>query len=123
MGHPAPTMAAMSWWVWVAVFAGTAALLGLAALFFRGQLRFAVKVTKALATDARVPRPMRWAIGVALAMKVVPFPDFGLDEVILVIVGALLVTVYRPTFRAILAESRGAAAAPAEVTPPNVPGG
>lgn len=77
-------------------------------VIFRRQLRFASRVAKALATDERVPRPMRWAIGIALAMKVVPIPDFGVDEVILVIIAVLLLTVYRPTFRAIVAESRDA---------------
>lgn len=68
-----------------------------------------MKLTKALATDERLPRPLRWAIGVALAMKVVPVPDFGIDEIILVLIGVLLLTVYRPTFREIVAEIRGAA--------------
>jgi hypothetical protein len=36
----------------------------------------------------------------------VPFPDFGIDEIILLVIGVLLVTVYRPTLRAILDESR-----------------
>lgn len=77
---------------------------------FRGQLRFAMKLTKALATDARLPRPLRWAIEIALAVKVVPIPDLGIDEIILVVIGALLLTVYRPTFREIVAETRGSKA-------------
>jgi hypothetical protein len=92
------------WWAWVLVAFGIATVV--VALWFRAQIRFAVKVAKALATDKRVPRPLRWAIGVALAMKVVPFPDFGVDEVILVAVGLVLVTFYRPTFRAIVTELR-----------------
>lgn len=98
----------MPWWGWVLIFTGVAAVLALTAVLFRRQLRFAMKVTKALATDERVPRPMRWAIGIALAMKVVPFPDFGVDEVILLVIGVLLLTIYRPTFVAIVAESRAA---------------
>jgi hypothetical protein len=82
------------------------AVFGLAAFVFRAQLRYMVKVAKAVATDERLPRPLRWAVAVALAIKVVPVPDFGVDEVILVVVGLLLVTVYRPTLRAILEESR-----------------
>ena len=99
----------MPWWAWVlvAVAAGTV----VSALVLRRQLLFAMRVAKALATDQRVPRPLRWAIGVALAMKVVPFPDFGIDEIILAVVGALLLTVYRPTFRAIVAELRRDASA------------
>jgi hypothetical protein len=45
-------------------------------------------------------------VTISLAIKAVPFPDFGIDEVILAVVALLLATVYRPTFRAILAESR-----------------
>lgn len=94
----------MPWWAWLLVALVVAVILG--ALRFRGQLRFAMKVTKAVSTDERLPKPLRWSIGVALALKVVPFPDFGIDEVILVVVAALLLTVYRSTFRAILAETR-----------------
>lgn len=77
-------------------------------LVFRAKLLFAAKLTKALATDERLPRPLRWALGFALAVKVAPVPDFGIDEIILVVVAALLLTVYRPTFRMILAETRRA---------------
>ena len=94
----------MPWWGWILI--AVVAVAVVPALLFRAQIRFAIKVAKALATDTRVPRPLRWAIGVALAMKLVPIPDFGVDEVILVCVGVLLVTVYRPTFRAIVAEMR-----------------
>lgn len=85
---------------------GVSGAAGAVAFAFRHQFRYFMKVTKALATDKRLPRPLRWALTVALAIKVVPVPDFGLDEVILVVVVVLLLTVYRPTFRAILAESR-----------------
>jgi hypothetical protein len=91
------------WWGWLLI---SSAVLGLVGFIFRRQLRYLVKVAKALATDERLPRPMRWALTLALAIKMVPLPDFGVDEVILVLVGILLVTVYRPTLRAILAESR-----------------
>jgi hypothetical protein len=80
--------------------------LGLVAFAFRKQLRYLIKMAKTLATDQRLPRPLRWALVLALAIKMVPIPDFGVDEVILVVIGVLLVTVYRPTFREILDESR-----------------
>jgi hypothetical protein len=64
-----------------------------------------MKLTKALATDERLPRPLRWAIGIALALKAVPL-------------GALLLTVFRPTFREIVAETRSAKA---EVAASRVP--
>lgn len=93
----------MPWWGFLLVGLG---VLGVLTFVFRAQLRYLIKVAKALATDERLPRSLRWALRLALALKVVPFPDFGIDEVILVVVGLLLVTVYRPTLRAILAESR-----------------
>ena len=96
----------MPWWAWLLIVVGIVALAS--GIAFRGQLRFAMKLTRALATDERLPRPLRWAIGVALAVKVVPIPDFGIDEVILVVIGALLLTIYRPTFRSILQEVRRA---------------
>jgi hypothetical protein len=84
----------------------TVGVFGLLAFAFRKQLRYLVKLAKMLATDERLPRPLRWALAVALAIKMVPIPDFGIDEAILVVVGVLLFTVYRPTLRAILDESR-----------------
>jgi hypothetical protein len=98
----------MPWWTWLLIVTGVVALLS--GLAFRSQLRFAIKLTKVLATDERLPRPLRWAIGVGLAIKVVPVPDFGVDEMILVLAGALLLTVYRPRFREIIAEARAAKA-------------
>lgn len=94
----------MPWWAWVLIAVFVVTLV--TALWFRAKIRFAVKVATALATDKRLPRPLRWAIGVALAMKAVPFPDFGIDEIILVAVGVLLVTAYRPTLQAVIAEMR-----------------
>jgi hypothetical protein len=91
------------WWGWTLLRVGA---LALAALVFRTQLRYLVKVAKACATDERLPRPLRWALVVALALKVVPVPDFGVDEILLLVVGVLLATVYRPTLRVILEESR-----------------
>lgn len=84
----------------------------MAGLALRRQIRYAIRVAKALTSDSRLPRPLRWALRAALAIKVVPVPDFGIDELILLVVGALLVTVYRPVLKAILAEARVAARQP-----------
>ena len=67
--------------------------------------RRAIRVAKALCSDARVPRVLRWMLRVALAIKLVPLPDFGIDEVLLVIVGAVLMIWYRPLVRYIVAET------------------
>ncbi|HEX6394202.1 MAG TPA: hypothetical protein VFZ97_12225 [Acidimicrobiales bacterium] len=93
----------MPWWGWVLTASGATFVI---ALTFRKQLLYLVRVAKACATDDRLPRPLRWVLGVALVIKAVPVPDFGIDEVLLIVVGILLVTLYRPTFRAILEESR-----------------
>jgi hypothetical protein len=103
----------MSWWAWLLIVVGVVAL-GLV-IAFRAQLRFAMRVTKSVATDDRLPRPLRGAIGIGLAIKVIPVPDFGIDEIILVVCGTLLLTVYRPTLQAILAETR--ATEPSRHTP------
>lgn len=96
----------MPWWAWTLIATGLVALV--CGYTFRSQLHFTMKLTKALATDERLPRALRWAIGIGLAMKVVPVPDFGIDEIILLVIGVLLLTVYRPTFREIIAETRSA---------------
>ena len=96
----------MPWWGWVLVGLGLASVLAAIAITFRAQLMFAVKFAKTLMVDQRVPRPLRWLIGVSLAIKVVPLPDFGVDEVVLVVVGLLLVIFYRPALLAILEETR-----------------
>jgi membrane protein implicated in regulation of membrane protease activity len=96
----------MPWWAWLLVALTATAIV--AGMVFRSHLRFAGRLAKSLATDERLPRPLRWCLGVALAIKVVPFPDFGIDEIILAVIAVLLLTVYRPTFRAIVAETREA---------------
>ena len=96
----------MAWWEWVLVGLGLASVLAGTAIAFRSQLIFAVRFAKTLMTDQRVPRPLRWLIGISLAIKVVPFPDFGVDEVVLVVVGLVLVIFFRPALRQILAETR-----------------
>jgi len=70
------------------------------------RIKATFRLMKALATDARVPRPIRWLIGVSLAIKAVPVPDFGIDEVGLLIAFGLLATVYRKRFAEIRAELR-----------------
>jgi membrane protein implicated in regulation of membrane protease activity len=96
----------MPWWGWLLVGLGLLAVLVVAAVAFRSQLSFAVKFARILMADRRVPRPLRWLIGISLAIKVVPFPDFGLDEVVLIIVGLVLLIFYRPVLRSILEETR-----------------
>jgi hypothetical protein len=78
---------------------------------FRRQLRFAVKVATAMAKDERLPRLLRWATGIALALEVMPVPDFGISDVMLVVCGVFLLTFYRSTCRSIVAEIRAAEAA------------
>jgi membrane protein implicated in regulation of membrane protease activity len=96
----------MPWWGWLLVGLGLAAALAAIAVAFRSQLFFAVKFARTLMSDQRVPRPLRWLIGISLAIKVVPFPDFGVDEVVLIAVGLVLLIFYRPALRAILDETR-----------------
>ena len=101
----------MVWWGWVLLGLGLISVLAAIVTTFRAQLKFAVKFARSLMSDQRLPRPLRWLIGVSLAIKVIPFPDFGIDEVILVVVGLVLVIFYRPALRAILEETRAAHAA------------
>jgi membrane protein implicated in regulation of membrane protease activity len=96
----------MPWWGWLLVGLGLVAVLVATAVTFRSQLSFAVKFARTLMSDQRVPRPLRWLIGVSLAIKVVPIPDFGVDEVVLIVVGLVLLTFYKPVLRAILEETR-----------------
>ncbi len=95
----------MPWWGWLLLCLGAVSTAGVA---LRRQIRYAIRVAKALTTDERLPRPLRWALRVALALKVVPFPDLGIDELLLLVAGTLLVTVYRPTLKAVLAEAKQA---------------
>jgi hypothetical protein len=72
----------------------------------KAKIKRTFRLLKALATDPRIPRPVRWLIGVSLAIKAVPFPDFGIDEVGLLIAFVLLSTIYRQQFNEIRAEIR-----------------
>jgi hypothetical protein len=78
----------------------------LLAVAFRRQARRLLRIARALATDKRLPRPVRWLFAVALAIKAVPLPDLGVDEVLLVIGALLLAGPYRKVWRAILEETR-----------------
>lgn len=69
------------------------------------RIRRLIRITKALSIDKRLPRPLRWALIAGLAIKAVPFPDLGIDEVLLVVVAVLLATVYRPILREAIAAS------------------
>lgn len=59
------------------------------------RVRRLMRLAKAAATDERLPRSVRWLVRVSLAIKAVPVPDFGIDEIGLVIAAILLSTVYR----------------------------
>lgn len=72
----------------------------------KAKIKRIFRLLKALATDTRIPRPVRWLIGVSLAIKAVPFPDFGIDEVGLLIAFVLLSTIYRRQFNEIRDELR-----------------
>lgn len=92
----------VAWWPW---FAGALLALGVAAVLWRRRLRFYVRIAKALARDPRLPRPLRWLIGVGLVAKAMPV-DFGVDEIALGIAALLLATRYRAVVRAVVAEQR-----------------
>ena len=70
------------------------------------RIKATFRLLKALVTDERVPRPVRWLIGVSLAIKAVPFPDFGIDEVGLLVAFGLLTTVYRKRLAEVRADLR-----------------
>lgn len=113
----------MPWWGWLLIGLGVVSAVAAIAVAFRSQLRFAVRFARTLVSDRRIPRPLRWLIGISLAMKVVPFPDFGLDEVVLIVVGLVLVVFYRPALREILEETRAARADQPGSAPPVATGG
>ena len=98
----------LAWWPWLV---GAFAVFLLAGLLFRRSLRLYFRVAKALVRDERLPRPLRWTIGVGLAAKALPV-DFGVDEVALGLAALLLATRYRPVFRSVVAEMRSGALPP-----------
>ena len=89
------------WWV-----VGAVALSAVPALVFRLRAARLIRLMSALATDPRLPRPVRWLFRVALIIKMIPGPDFAIDEALLVIGGLLLLGPYRETWRAIRRETR-----------------
>jgi hypothetical protein len=94
--------------VWLLVAFGIAALI--TGWAFRTQLRFAMKHAKGARDRQSTLQTVGSTMGHGVAVKVVPFPDFGVDEILLALSATLLLTVYRPTFLAILAETRAAKA-------------
>jgi hypothetical protein len=83
---------------------GVAVAVVVFAVIFRRRTARLIRLGKALATDKRLPRPVRLLFGVALAIKTVPLPDFGIDEGLLLIGALLLAGPYRRQWRAIKAE-------------------
>lgn len=94
-----------AWW-----FIGLATVIVMLGVIFRKRVARAIRIAKALATDQRLPRHVRWLFRLALLVKCSPV-DFGIDEALLAIGVLLLVTRHRDTWRAIRAESRSTATA------------
>ena len=59
------------------------------------QATHAMRLARAAMTDERIPAPIRWMIRVGVAVKLLPVPDFGVDEVLLGVAVLLLATAYR----------------------------
>ncbi len=91
------------WWI-----VGLIVLLTIPAFVFKAKMKQLLRICKALARDPRLPRPVRWLFGLALAIKVLPIPDFGIDEVALILGAILLFGPYRHVWRAIKEETRQA---------------
>jgi hypothetical protein len=72
----------------------------------RGWFHRWLRIAKALTTDKRLPRPVRWLFTAALAIKAIPLPDFGVDEVLLLVGIGLLAGPYRGVWRQIREETR-----------------
>lgn len=90
---------------WVAAGSAVVVVGGVALWLLRHRLGRLLRIAKALACDDRLPRPLRWALRAGLAIKALPIPDFGIDEVLLGVVVVLLATVYRPVVRDIVKET------------------
>ena len=94
------------------ILAGAVAIVGaVLALTHRAQVRTLLAMARALATDPRIPRPVRLLIVLGLATKAMPV-DFGIDELALGLAALLLVGPYRQRARAVLADARAGAAVP-----------
>jgi len=70
----------------------------------RGWFHRWLRIARALATDKRLPRGVRWLFAVALAIKAIPLPDLGIDEVLLLVGVGLLAGPYRGVWRQIREE-------------------
>ena len=71
----------------------------------RGWFHRWLRIARAVATDKRLPRGVRWLFAVALAIKCLPI-DFGIDEVLLLVGVGLLAGPYRATWKLIREETR-----------------
>lgn len=89
------------WPYYAAAVAGVA----LVALLARRHVAYWLSIAKALTTDPRLPRPLRWTMAVGLTVKAVPVPDFGIDELALGVAAVLLATRYRGIAKQIIAET------------------
>lgn len=76
-------------------------VLGVPAIVFRSRIVHLLRLGKALATDRRLPPPVRWLFRVALVIKAIPGPDLGIDEALLVVGVVLLAGPYRSRWREI----------------------
>ena len=94
------------WYLWPGIICGVVVFLG--SIVFRGRVQMAVKLLRALATDKRLPRPLRGLMLFGLAVEASPpwVPDFNVDEISLAISAVLLSTVYRGRMKLILADIR-----------------
>lgn len=87
------------------IFAGVAGIiLGVLALTCGRRLKRLIRLARAVSTDRRLPRAVRWLFGVSLAVKALPIPDFGVDEAGFIIGMVLLNTLYRETWAQIRSE-------------------
>lgn len=92
------------WYILGALVIGLAPIVGFFVWRARKWLRRMMRLAKAAATDKRLPRSVRWLFGVSIAVKTLPIPDFGIDEIGLIIGIVLLNTVYRETWAQIRSE-------------------
>ena len=84
----------MTWWIWLLI--GAAAATAVAVFLLRSRLRYAVQFARLLVKDPRIPKPLRVTIGAGLAVKLLPVPDFGIDEILLGAAALILLLFYRP---------------------------
>ncbi|HEX7355294.1 MAG TPA: hypothetical protein VF288_10730 [Mycobacteriales bacterium] len=91
----------MSPLVWALAGLGAAAAV-LGAAVARRRLAVAVRVLRGIATDRRLPRPLRCA----LAAGLLPIPG-PFDEIALGIAAVVAVLFYRPVVRQVISDARG----------------